>query len=106
MSSLRHLALACQNCRYYTPEGRRGGRCERLDVGVERLWKACALAIPPFATSWEKFEEEIALRHGQSFGVEALLPTPIPTVHALASSASSDHQQAESVLTKTHRSAV
>jgi hypothetical protein len=48
---------ACRHCRYYTPEGRRGGSCQQLNVPVQGAWKACSLAIPPFAPSWENSKE-------------------------------------------------
>lgn len=48
---------ACRACRYYTPEGRRGGFCQQLSVPVRGSWQACSLAIPPFAPSWEGREE-------------------------------------------------
>jgi hypothetical protein len=41
-------SVFCRACRYYQPEGRRGGLCELLNVNVEGGWEACALAIPPF----------------------------------------------------------
>ncbi len=45
--------LACRYCQYYSPEGRRGGVCQKLMTQVESNWKACSLALPPFAPSWE-----------------------------------------------------
>lgn len=51
------VTSACRSCRYYTPEGRRGGNCQQLGVPVRSSWKACSLAIPPFAPSWEGIEE-------------------------------------------------
>lgn len=48
---------ACRACRYYTPEGRRGGFCQQLSVSVRGSWHACSLAISPFAPSWEGIEE-------------------------------------------------
>jgi hypothetical protein len=50
------LASACRHCRFYQPEGRRGGHCSQLDAPVRGNWKACSLAIPPFAPSWEALE--------------------------------------------------
>lgn len=47
----------CRYCRYYSPEGRRGGSCQKLDVPVESSWKACTLAAPPFTYVKESFEE-------------------------------------------------
>lgn len=44
---------ACRHCRHYTPEGRRGGQCGQLDALVHGDWKACPLALPAFAPSWE-----------------------------------------------------
>ncbi|MEM0979786.1 MAG: hypothetical protein AAGH78_05875 [Cyanobacteria bacterium P01_H01_bin.58] len=41
----------CQRCRYYTPEGRRGGHCEQLSVPVQGKWSPCPLAAPFFAES-------------------------------------------------------
>ena len=47
---------ACRHCRYYTTEGRRGGQCDQLDTLVHGDWKACPLALPAFAPSWESVE--------------------------------------------------
>ena len=57
MKNLNCLASACRHCRFYQPEGRRGGHCSQLDAPVRGSWKACSLAIPPFAPSWEALEE-------------------------------------------------
>ncbi len=46
---------ACRYCRHYVAEGRRGGRCQRLDSPVKGSWTACPLAIPPFTPAWENF---------------------------------------------------
>ncbi|HEY9908200.1 MAG TPA: hypothetical protein V6D18_11430 [Thermosynechococcaceae cyanobacterium] len=51
---------ACRHCRYYTPEGRRGGFCQQLNVEVQGSWKACSLALPPFMPAWENLEEILA----------------------------------------------
>lgn len=51
------VTSACKSCRFYTPEGRRGGNCQQLGVPVRGGWKACSLALPPFAPSWESLEE-------------------------------------------------
>lgn len=31
--------------------------CQQLGVPVKAGWKACSLALPPFAPSWERLEE-------------------------------------------------
>lgn len=55
--ALNPVTSACKSCRFYTPEGRRGGNCQQLGVPVRGSWKACSLALPPFAPSWESLEE-------------------------------------------------
>lgn len=56
------LTSACRSCRHYQPEGRRGGMCQILGATVQANWKACALALPAFAPSWEYLEEMMLLR--------------------------------------------
>lgn len=56
MKTINPLTSACRHCRYYQPEGRRGGMCQRLGAPVQSTWEACALAIPAFATTWEDME--------------------------------------------------
>ncbi|WP_373527717.1 hypothetical protein [Nostoc sp.] len=57
MKPIKVLASACKYCRHYQPEGRRGGMCEQLGAPVKATWKACSLALPPFAPSWETLED-------------------------------------------------
>ena len=57
METIRSLASACRYCRYYKPEGRRGGVCHQLGAPVQGKWTACSLAVPPFAPSWEGLED-------------------------------------------------
>ncbi|MEB3825900.1 hypothetical protein [Phormidium sp. CCY1219] len=61
MKTLNCQASACRHCRFYTPVGRRGGNCQQLGVPVRGGWKACSLAVPPFAPSWEGIEEIMGL---------------------------------------------
>ncbi len=42
---------SCSRCRFYAPEGRRGGQCSQLGVPVESRWSACSLAVPVFSAS-------------------------------------------------------
>lgn len=56
MRSLSPIISACRYCQHYASEGRRGGQCKRLGAPVQGCWKACSLAIPPFAPSWEVTE--------------------------------------------------
>ncbi|MDC0834431.1 hypothetical protein POG22_15695 [Geitlerinema sp. CS-897] len=51
----------CRSCRYYTPEGRRGGQCQQLGAPVCGGWKACSLGFPPFAPSWEYLEKSMTI---------------------------------------------
>ncbi|AKG23847.1 hypothetical protein [Calothrix sp. 336/3] len=57
MTPIKFLTSACRYCRYYKPEGRRGGVCQQLGAPVQAKWKACSLALPPFAPSWETLED-------------------------------------------------
>lgn len=61
MKTINFLASACRYCRHYQPQGRRGGMCQLLGVGVQGSWKACALAIPAFAPSLEGLEGIVVL---------------------------------------------
>ena len=51
------LTSACRYCRFYQPEGLHGGACQQLGVNVRSEWKACQLALPAVANSWENAEE-------------------------------------------------
>ncbi|MEB3178407.1 MAG: hypothetical protein VKL59_05105 [Nostocaceae cyanobacterium] len=61
METGNSLSSCCRYCRYYSPEGRRGGTCGQLGVPVQASWKACCLALPPFAASWEGLEHILNL---------------------------------------------
>jgi hypothetical protein len=61
MKTTNCLTSACRYCRFYNPEGRRGGSCQQLSVPVEANWKACSLALPPFTSAWESLEEIMLL---------------------------------------------
>lgn len=39
----------CSRCRFYAPEGRRGGQCSQLGVPVNSRWAPCSLAMPVFS---------------------------------------------------------
>lgn len=53
MRTLTSIISTCRYCQHYSSEGRRGGYCNQLGAPVQGCWKACSLAIPPFAPSWE-----------------------------------------------------
>ncbi|MBD2450714.1 hypothetical protein H6G76_27010 [Nostoc sp. FACHB-152] len=61
MKPINFFTSACRYCRHYQPEGRRGGTCQQLGASVQASWKACSLALPPFAPSWEKLEDSWSL---------------------------------------------
>jgi hypothetical protein len=48
MQSARCQVSSCNRCRFYAPEGRRGGHCSQLGVAVEGRWMPCSLAVPVF----------------------------------------------------------
>jgi hypothetical protein len=52
---------ACRYCRYYSPQGRRGGTCQQLGVPVQACWKACSLAVSPFASDWQDLEKILSI---------------------------------------------
>ena len=57
MKEINSLTSACRHCRFYKPQGRRGGSCQMLGVPVEGSWKACTLASSPFTTTLKKLED-------------------------------------------------
>ncbi|NJL51519.1 MAG: hypothetical protein HC930_03625 [Hydrococcus sp. SU_1_0] len=61
MKKINFSTSACRFCRFYEPEGRRGGSCQMLGVPVESSWKACNFASPPFETTLEKLENILQL---------------------------------------------
>jgi hypothetical protein len=63
MKTANFLTSSCRYCRYYKPEGRRGGMCQQLGVPVQACWKACALAARPFNSAWESLEEVVHLEN-------------------------------------------
>jgi len=56
MKKMNLSTSVCRYCRFYEPEGRRGGSCQLLGVPVESSWKACSFASPPFETTLKKLE--------------------------------------------------
>ncbi len=68
MKIVNDLTSACRYCRFYQPQGRRGGMCKQLGVSVKAEWKSCNLASPPFASDWENLEEIVWLE--KSFSLE------------------------------------
>lgn len=56
MKEIDFSTSVCRYCRFYSPEGRRGGSCEMLGVTVQGSWKACTLASSPFETTLKKLE--------------------------------------------------
>jgi hypothetical protein len=47
----------CRNCRFYQPNGHRGGICEQFNVPVSGAWATCQLALPAFVPSWKTLED-------------------------------------------------
>lgn len=57
MNEMNLSTSSCRYCRFYKPEGRRGGSCQRLGVPVQSSWKACTFASHPFETTLKKLED-------------------------------------------------
>ncbi|MEB3885901.1 hypothetical protein [Lyngbya sp. CCY1209] len=74
------LTSACRCCQHYTPEGRRGGICDQLHVPVKGSWKACPLAIPAFAPSWERVETLMQLKQATPTVREVMLGDSLPSL--------------------------
>jgi hypothetical protein len=54
--------FACSKCRFFQPDGRYHGNCDRMNVSVQGEWRACHLAIGvfdplPFVTTNMKIAE-------------------------------------------------
>lgn len=89
----------CRNCRYFTPEGRRGGYCQQLSVLVHAHWKTCPLAVAAFAPSWELLEQLVRLPSEERSvssameledADEAAAPTASPAMNADALASTGD----------------
>lgn len=83
MNTSKFPASACRYCRHYNVEGRRGGMCQQLGVPVRGGWRACSLALPPFAPSWENID---GLLHEQKLLLEETLSVNCPMSGAQAKS--------------------
>jgi len=80
MEPMKSLTSACKYCRYYKPEGRRGGACQQLGVQVRGNWSACSLAVSPFAPSWEGFNEVWHVSENQTAIGSSLNPSNLGNV--------------------------
>ncbi len=60
MSSADPRIPNCRHCHHYQVEGRRGGSCQKLNVGVQGSWSACPLAIAAFAQPVDPIARELA----------------------------------------------
>jgi hypothetical protein len=86
----------CRHCRFYAPQGRRGGHCNKLNVAVKSQWEACSLVASPFASAWKDFGDimiwqqkvleiqETIVSYGDQSVAEELAetaqPVPVPVV--------------------------
>jgi hypothetical protein len=78
MKLIKRLTSTCRYCRYYQPQGRRGGMCEKLSAPVQGVWKACPLALAAFAPSWETLEDAWSLPVARPiFSAAQTLPTDL-----------------------------
>ncbi len=88
--------LGCRHCRYYQPEGRRGGYCQLFGGAVRGIWSACSLGVPPFAPSWEAPE---AIATGQPKLLQRQYPgqaIPPPSICSLLGQEGNKTRQAAS----------
>ena len=59
MKKINFLQSNCRHCRYYQPEGRRGGSCQKLGVSVDATWSACILASSPFTPAFSQLDNTL-----------------------------------------------
>ncbi|MBE9179920.1 hypothetical protein IQ268_15215 [Oculatella sp. LEGE 06141] len=91
------IVSACRHCQFFEGEGRRGGQCQQLGVPVQGGWKACSLAIAPFAPTWETLREAVTLK-------QKTLPSqelPLQELQPLRSSISTE-RIVERIVEKSH----
>lgn len=81
MKEINFSTSACRYCRFYKPEGRRGGSCQMLGVPVQSSWKACALASSPFETTLKKLEDIFHLETAISLQSPTQLPSKVSELH-------------------------
>jgi len=74
MKEIDFSTSACRHCRFYSPEGRRGGSCEMLGVPVQGSWKACAFASSPFETTLTKLEHIFHLNTSDKVKLDRVIP--------------------------------
>ncbi|MBW4631497.1 MAG: hypothetical protein KME30_06230 [Iphinoe sp. HA4291-MV1] len=98
MKQIKSLTSACRYCRYYKPEGRRGGICQQLGAPVQGNWKACSLAIPPFAPSWENLEDAWSLPNATSVLASGLNEPAHAPVEETATTCSCEKTKAKAIL--------
>jgi len=53
MRTHNDLPSVCRHCQHYSPQGRRGGMCQKLSAPVQGNWQACSLANYPFLPTSE-----------------------------------------------------
>jgi len=68
MKPINSCTSACRCCRFYQPEGRRGGMCQQLGVTVQASWTSCNFASPVFASDWQPMTEIALLEKSFSLG--------------------------------------
>jgi hypothetical protein len=86
MKSVKEPISACRHCHFYESEGRRGGYCQQLGVPVQGSWKACTLAVSPFA-KWEHLAEIVSWPSVTAVGASGADPQAdleiVPSEHSL-----------------------
>ena len=81
MKLIKRLTSTCRYCRYYQPQGRRGGMCEKLSAPVQGVWKACPFVMSAFAPAWETLEDAWSLPVAKPvFAATQTLPTDLDHV--------------------------
>ncbi|HEY9771666.1 MAG TPA: hypothetical protein V6C71_24750 [Coleofasciculaceae cyanobacterium] len=80
MKEINFATSACRYCRFYEPQGRRGGCCQILDVPVEGSWKACSFASPPFKATLKKLEDIYQLKTSMPLNTSSQLASSVSKI--------------------------
>lgn len=103
MTTINSAVSICRHCQHYLLEGRRGGLCQQLGAPVQGRWKACQLAVPAFAPSWEGVVES-RLWQEQDMHPETGIVSSY-ALEALENCMHSDHANSDELLARKALSA-
>lgn len=75
MKTINQIPSVCRYCRHYTPQGHRGGICQKLSAPVKGYWEACSLGDLPFLPNLESLDTITLLESSDFQKVRAIPAT-------------------------------